>query len=146
MNEVKILRAVNHPNIIKLEEVIDCPDTLFIVMELCQGGHLLDKMLKEVRLKEATSRTYFQQLASAVDYLHSQNICHRDLKLENILLCSTDEDNPVLKITDMGLSKIVDESLLKTFCGTQSYLAPEVIRSGLGSGKKEYTLKARVAV
>ena len=58
-----------------------------------------------------------------------RNICHRDLKPENILLCSQDDQNPVIKITDMGLSKLVDlGSILKTMCGTPQYIAPEIIK------------------
>ena len=64
-----------------------------------------------------------------MEYLHSKTICHRDLKPENILLCSQDDKNPGVKITDMGLSKLVDlGTFLKTFCGTPKYIAPEVIQ------------------
>ena len=62
------------------------------------------------------------------EYLHSKDIVYRDLKPENILLCSLDDKNPVIKITDMGLSKLVDlGSVLKTMCGTPQYIAPEII-------------------
>jgi len=68
-----------------------------------------------------------------------KNICHRDLKPENILLCSQDDQNPVIKITDMGLSKLVDlGSILKTMCGTPQYIAPEIIK---GQEKEAYSLK-----
>ena len=65
------------------------------------------------------------------------------MKPENILLCSVDDNNPVVKITDMGLSKLVDQTLLKTFCGTPQYLAPEVLLTGSGVGQRQmdYTLK-----
>ena len=78
-----------------------------------------------------------------MQYLHSKKICHRDLKPENILLCSLDDKNPVIKITDMGLSKLVDlGTVLKTFCGTPQYIAPEVIKgSSVFGGPKPYSLK-----
>jgi len=138
-NEVKILQAVNHPNIIKLEDVVDCENFLFIVLELAEGGELFEKMTRKVRLDEASSKLIFYQLSSAIDYLHSTNICHRDLKPENVLLSTEDDNNPLVKITDMGLSKLVDETILKTFCGTEQYMAPEMWKS---QGRHEvYTLK-----
>ena len=70
----------------------------------------------------------------------SQNICHRDLKPENVLLCSVDDSNPIVKITDMGLSKLVNGTVLKTFCGTPQYIAPEVVTSN-GLTDSSYTLK-----
>lgn len=128
LNEVKVLRAVNHPCIIRLEDVIDTDDRLYIVLELADGGELFDKIIEKTRLNEFEAKLHFYQMVSAIEYLHSHSIAHRDLKPENILLCSDDDANPVIKITDMGLSKLVDtDSLLKTFCGTPQYLAPEVL-------------------
>jgi len=139
MNEVKILQSVSHPNIINLEDVIDTKDFLYIILELAEGGELFDKIIEKSRLNEAEAKLYFYQMASAISYLHSKNICHRDLKPENILLCSQDDKNPVIKITDMGLSKLVDlGSILKTMCGTPQYIAPEIIT---GHEKEAYSLK-----
>lgn len=75
-------------------------------------------------------------------YLHSKNICHRDLKPENVLICSADDHNPVIKITDMGLSKLVDlGTVLKTFCGTPQYIAPEIVEGAGMPDIKTYSLK-----
>ena len=93
-------------------------------------------------MDENTAKVHFKQLASAVEYLHSRKICHRDLKLENVLLASLDDKNPVLKITDMGLSKLLEDTVLKTFCGTRGYLAPEIVKGISGLGEREpYTVK-----
>jgi len=130
LNEVRILRAVDHPCVIRMEDVVDTEHFLYIVLELAEGGELFDKIVQKTRLNESEAKLVFYQLASAIDYLHSVNVAHRDLKPENILLCSSDDSKPLVKITDMGLSKLVDiESKLKTFCGTPQYLAPEVLMS-----------------
>ena len=77
-------------------------------------------------LEESLAKLYFQQMSSAISYLHDRKICHRDLKPENILLCSSEDQDPVLKLTDLGLSKLVDQTILKTFCGTEVFMAPEM--------------------
>jgi len=143
LNEVKILKSVSHPNVINLVDVIDTPDYLYIVLELAEGGELFDKIIEKTRFNESEAKLHFYQMASAMQYLHSKKICHRDLKPENILLCSLDDKNPVIKITDMGLSKLVDlGTVLKTFCGTPQYIAPEVIKgSSVFGGPKPYSLK-----
>ena len=92
-------------------------------------------------MEESLARTYFKQMAEAISYLHSRQICHRDLKPENVLLCSSQDQSPVLKLTDLGLSKLVDQTILKTFCGTKIYMAPEMWNKA-GKGLVEvYTLK-----
>ena len=130
MNEIELLRAVDHPCIIRLEEVIDSPENVFIVLELAQGGELFDKIVNKMNGKfdEREAKLHFYQILSAVKYMHDKNIAHRDLKPENILLCSRDDENPIIKVTDLGLSKFVDmHTHLKTFCGTPQYLAPEIL-------------------
>jgi len=132
LNEVRILKAIDHPCVIRLEDVVDTEQYLYIILELADGGELFDKIVEKTKLDEDEAKLMFYQLASAISYLHSKNIAHRDLKPENILLCSDDDKKPLCKITDMGLSKLVDleaQSKLKTFCGTPQYLAPEVLTS-----------------
>ena len=154
MNEVRILRKIKHPSIINLEDVIDSPDSLFIVLELAEGGALLEKIKDGKKLDEFEAKLHFYQIASGIQYLHSKNICHRDLKPENVLLCTLDDSRPVVKITDMGMAKLFKPLIselcgilnvnigtdLKTFCGTPNYQAPEVIKMA-SSSFASYTLK-----
>ena len=109
--------------------MIETDISLYIILELADGGELFDKILEKVKFSEKEAKIHFYQMVSAVKYLHKKNIAHRDLKPENILL-SNDDSNPLIKISDMGLSKLVDHAtFLQTFCGTPQYLAPEVLIS-----------------
>ncbi|XP_046579376.1 serine/threonine-protein kinase Chk2-like [Haliotis rubra] len=133
MSEVKILKALKHPCIIRIEDLIDNPDTLYILLELVEGGELFDRVVSVGQFDEPTAKLLFYQMVAACKYLHDQGITHRDLKPENILLAS-DSNDTVIKVTDFGLSKFVDAgSLMKTFCGTPTYLAPEILITA-GSG------------
>lgn len=141
LNEARILQSVDHPCIIRLEDVIDTEDSLFIVLELAEGGELFDKIIEKTKFNEAEAKLHFYQIASAIQYMHKKNICHRDLKPENVLLCSLDDLRPVVKITDMGLSKLVDlGTVLRTYCGTPGYLAPEILLT-YGLPNSAYDLK-----
>ncbi|XP_054851982.1 serine/threonine-protein kinase Chk2 isoform X2 [Eublepharis macularius] len=131
--EVEILKKVNHPCLIKIIDFFEGED-FYIVLELMEGGELFDRVLHPPRLSEATCKFYFYQMLLAVQYLHERGIIHRDLKLENVLLSSS-EENCLIKITDFGQSKIVGEtSLMQTLCGTPNYLAPEVLNSAGTAG------------
>ncbi|XP_062943813.1 serine/threonine-protein kinase Chk2 [Cynocephalus volans] len=126
--EIEILKKLNHPCIIKIKNFFDAED-YYIVLELMEGGELFDKVVGNKRLKETTCKLYFYQMLLAVQYLHENGIIHRDLKPENVLLSSQKEDC-LIKITDFGQSKILGEtSLMRTLCGTPTYLAPEVLLS-----------------
>ncbi|XP_048198677.1 serine/threonine-protein kinase Chk2 [Perognathus longimembris pacificus] len=126
--EIEILKKLNHPCIIKIKNFFDAED-YYIVLELMEGGELFDRVVGNKRLREATCKLYFYQMLLAVQYLHENGIIHRDLKPENVLLSSQEEDC-IIKITDFGQSKILGEtSLMRTLCGTPTYLAPEVLLS-----------------
>ncbi|XP_069817386.1 serine/threonine-protein kinase Chk2 isoform X2 [Dendropsophus ebraccatus] len=133
--EIEILKKINHPCLIKIEDFIDTNDYFYIVLELMEGGELYEWVAKHnTAPKESTVKLYFYQMLLAVQYLHDNGIIHRDLKLENVLLSSATEDECCIKITDFGQSKIVGEtSLMRTLCGTPTYLAPEVL-STAGTG------------
>ncbi|VDM35487.1 unnamed protein product [Hydatigera taeniaeformis] len=136
LTEVEILKKLNHPCIVKIHDVIETEDTLFIVLELVEGGELFDRILNSGHLSEDDSKFFFLQILMATKYLHDNGITHRDLKPENILLTGK-SNRCLIKITDFGLSKIVnDNTMLRTFCGTPTYLAPEVL---LTAGNGTYT-------
>jgi len=127
--ETDILRRVDHPNIIKLEEMIEAENKLYFVMELVTGGELFDRIVEKGSYSEDDAKVLVRKIVSAISYLHGMNIAHRDLKPENLLVKSVEDDTDV-KIADFGLSKIIDETkLMQTACGTPGYVAPEVLNA-----------------
>ncbi|KER22734.1 hypothetical protein T265_09218 [Opisthorchis viverrini] len=132
-SEVDILMKLAHPCIIYIYDVIDTDEALYMILELVEGGELFDRIVQLGQLSEQDAKFLFLQMAIAVGYLHEHGITHRDLKPENILL-TNNQNRCLIKVTDFGLSKLVDgNTMLRTFCGTPTYLAPEVLRTA-GSG------------
>lgn len=82
MNEVSLLKKIDHPCIIKLEDVIEQPNHIYIILEYADGGELFDKIIEKTKLSESEAKLHFYQMLSAIKYLHSENIAHRDLKPE----------------------------------------------------------------
>ncbi|XP_076283296.1 ovarian-specific serine/threonine-protein kinase Lok [Lasioglossum baleicum] len=133
MNEVKILKALKHPCVIRMEDIVDTPKAVYIVLELMEGGELFERIKSRGKLSEKNAKLIFYQVVLAVSYLHDSGITHRDLKPENILLASP-SDTTLAKVSDFGLSKLVDaQTMMKTFCGTPMYVAPEIL-SNIGRG------------
>uniref|UniRef100_A0A7N8XTX9 MAP/microtubule affinity-regulating kinase 3 n=1 Tax=Mastacembelus armatus TaxID=205130 RepID=A0A7N8XTX9_9TELE len=123
--EVRIMKILNHPNIVKLFEVIETEKTLYLVMEYASGGEVFDYLVAHGRMKEKEARSKFRQIVSAVQYCHQRRIVHRDLKAENLLL---DADMNI-KIADFGFSnEFTLGSKLDTFCGSPPYAAPELFQ------------------
>ncbi|XP_031428105.1 serine/threonine-protein kinase MARK2 isoform X2 [Clupea harengus] len=123
--EVRIMKQLNHPNIVKLFEVIETEKTLYLIMEYASGGEVFDFLVAHGRMKEKEARVKFRQIISAVQYCHQKCIVHRDLKAENLLL---DADMNI-KIADFGFSnKFTMGSKLDTFCGSPPYAAPELFQ------------------
>ncbi|KAF5803097.1 putative protein kinase CAMK-CAMKL-CHK1 family [Helianthus annuus] len=129
--EIAAMRRLNHPNIVRMHEVLANQKKIYFVLEFAEGGDLFSKVAK-CRFSEDLSRKYFQQLISAVGYCHSRGVYHRDLKLENLLL----DEKWNLKVTDFGLSAVThrrrspsasSDGLLHTMCGTPAYVAPEIL-------------------
>jgi serine kinase len=121
--EVKALRMIVHDNVIKCYDVIDTDDALYIVMEIADGGDVLDYINKRTRLTESVARLLFHDLLSGVEHCHTMSIVHRDLKCENLLL----SNRMILKISDFGFARELDGKNLETYCGSYAYAAPEVI-------------------
>eukprot|EP01095_Lingulamoeba_sp_RSL-Kostka_P014432 TRINITY_DN62_c0_g1_i2.p1 TRINITY_DN62_c0_g1~~TRINITY_DN62_c0_g1_i2.p1 ORF type:complete len:337 (-),score=134.15 TRINITY_DN62_c0_g1_i2:105-1115(-) len=124
--EIKIMKKVNHPNILKLFEVFEDDEEFFLVMELVDGKELFDKIVEKGQYSEQDAANIVRQIVSAVDYLHANGIAHRDLKPEN-LLSAGDEEEEKIKIADFGFSKNFGEEKLMTSCGSPGYVAPEVL-------------------
>jgi len=123
--EVRIMKILDHPNIVKLFEVIETEKTLYLVMEYASGGEVFDYLVAHGRMKEKEARAKFRQIVSAVQYCHQKHIVHRDLKAENLLL----DGDMHIKIADFGFSnEFVPGSKLDTFCGSPPYAAPELFQ------------------
>jgi serine/threonine protein kinase len=126
VREVAILRQIRHPNVVQYKDLYEGDTYVYLVLEYAEGGELFHKIRNGVSEPEA--RTLFTQLLKAVNYLHNQSIAHRDLKPENILL----DGQGNIKISDFGLARF-DATHMQSLCGTPHYVAPEVIRLGLGN-------------
>ncbi|KAG5838864.1 hypothetical protein ANANG_G00228170 [Anguilla anguilla] len=126
-NEIAVLRKVHHENIVSLEETFETPAKLYLVMPLVTGGELLGRILERGSYAENDARPVIQQVLDAVRYLHQLGIVHRDLKPENLLYESPREDSRIL-ISDFGLSKMEEQGVLSTACGTPAYVAPEFLQ------------------
>uniref|UniRef100_A0A6E8VFN2 Protein kinase domain-containing protein n=1 Tax=Anopheles coluzzii TaxID=1518534 RepID=A0A6E8VFN2_ANOCL len=123
--EVQIMSSVQHPNIIHIYEVFENREKMVLVMEFAAGGELYDYLSERKVLAEEEARRIFRQVSTAIYYCHKHKICHRDLKLENILL----DEHGNAKIADFGLSNVFDEQrLLATFCGSPLYASPEIVK------------------
>ncbi|KAB7507726.1 Serine/threonine-protein kinase MARK2 [Armadillidium nasatum] len=123
--EVRIMKILDHPNIVKLFQVIETEKTLYLVMEYASGGEVFDYLVFHGRMKEKEARAKFRQIVSAVQYCHQKNIIHRDLKAENLLL----DSEMVIKIADFGFSnEFTPGNKLDTFCGSPPYAAPELFQ------------------
>ncbi|XP_041445096.1 microtubule affinity regulating kinase 2 L homeolog isoform X6 [Xenopus laevis] len=123
--EVRIMKVLNHPNIVKLFEVIETEKTLYLIMEYASGGEVFDYLVAHGRMKEKEARAKFRQIVSAVQYCHQKLIVHRDLKAENLLL----DSDMNIKIADFGFSnEFTFGNKLDTFCGSPPYAAPELFQ------------------
>lgn len=126
MKEVNLLLKLRHSTVVKNYETIETQKHIIIVMELCAGGDLLNYVRKRRRLKEPTAQKIFKQIIDGLSYIHSKNIAHRDIKLDNILL----DGKGNVKIADFGVSRQIQEGqMMREQCGTPAYIAPEILRN-----------------
>lgn len=122
----RCMRLVQHPNVVRLYEVIDTPTTLYLVMELAEGGDLYDYILRhEGGVAEGTAKRHFAQIVRAVAYCHQLHVVHRDLKPENVVFFP---QQGAVKLTDFGFSNLFQPGMmLATSCGSLAYSAPEIL-------------------
>ncbi|KAI9296578.1 Pkinase-domain-containing protein [Neoconidiobolus thromboides FSU 785] len=123
--ELRLLPLLDHPNIVKVYEVIEDEERYMIVMEHISGGELFQYIVKNRRVNERESRYFFRQIVSALQYCHHNSIIHRDMKPENLLLDSKMQ----IKLIDFGFASFYHpEGTLSTFCGSPYYASPEMVR------------------
>ena len=130
LNEINILRTMDHPGILKIFEFYSNQQSYSIVTELCPGGELFQQIIDKGPFTEKYSAYVMYQIFSAVNYCHKMHIVHRDLKPENILIVNKDKDGfPTIKICDFGTSKIFEKGAVqRKLVGSSYYIAPEVLK------------------
>lgn len=138
VREIDAMRRLqNHPNILRIHEVLATKTKIYLIVDYAGGGELFAKISRRGRLPESLARRYFQQLVSALLFCHRNGVAHRDLKPQNLLL---DADGN-LKVSDFGLSALPEQlknGLLHTACGTPAYTAPEILcRIGYDGSKAD---------
>lgn len=138
VREIDAMRRLqNHPNILKIHEVLATKTKIYLIVDLAGGGELFYKLSRRGKFSESLARRYFQQLVSALCFCHKNGVAHRDLKPQNLLL---DADGN-LKVSDFGLSALPEQlknGLLHTACGTPAYTAPEILgRIGYDGSKAD---------
>ncbi|KAE8684793.1 Kinase superfamily protein isoform 2 [Hibiscus syriacus] len=128
MSEIFILKRINHPNIIRLHDIIEVPGKIHLVLDYCKGGDLSMFITRHGNVPEATAKHFMQQLAAGLQVLRDNNLIHRDLKPQNLLL-STNDGSAVLKIADFGFARSLQpRGLAETLCGSPLYMAPEIMQ------------------
>ncbi|XP_048748028.1 SNF-related serine/threonine-protein kinase-like isoform X4 [Ostrea edulis] len=124
--EVRCMKLVQHPNVVRLYEVIDTQTKLYLILELGDGGDMYDYIMKHDKgLPEDVARRYFRQIVEAISYCHKLHVVHRDLKPENVVFF---EKLGIVKLTDFGFSNMFNPGKkLETSCGSLAYSAPEIL-------------------
>ncbi|CAD8116784.1 unnamed protein product [Paramecium sonneborni] len=127
LNEMQVMRKLNHPNIVKLHEVHETTNSVYFVVDIITGGELLQRVRETGFLPAETLQKLAYNLLSALNHLHTYKIAHRDLKPENLLLRSN-ENNYDIILADFGLAaQLIDDNILFKRCGTPGFVAPEIL-------------------
>ncbi|CDU16485.1 CAMK/CDPK protein kinase [Plasmodium yoelii 17X] len=126
--EIDIMKNLDHPNVIKLLETFEDEEQIYLIMDLCTGGELFDKIIKKGSFVEMYASFIMKQIFSVLNYLHIRNICHRDIKPENFLFYDKSTES-LIKIIDFGLAAYFNDIdyEMKTKAGTPYYVAPQVL-------------------
>jgi len=140
--EIAVMKMMDHPNICKLFETFEDARNVYLVMELCEGGELFDRIIELNRMTERQAAIVMQNMFRALFYMHSVSVCHRDLKPENFLF--TDKkpvEEATLKLIDFGLARgFKKNEILRTKAGTPFYVAPEVLTGKYGESSDLWSL------
>jgi len=123
--EISIMKKLQHPGIVQLKDTFETDTTLYLVLELVDGGELFDQIVDRGNYSEADAAAVIRQVLEATAFMHSKGIAHRDLKPENLLVCGPKKET--VKLADFGLSKDEGTGNLQTASGTPGYVAPEVL-------------------
>ena len=131
--EIEILKKLDHPNIVKLYEVFESENSLYLIMEECFGGELFERIWKRIQANDMYTEkgvcSLIRQIIGTIEYCHNNGIVHRDLKPENLLFLNegNEENNPI-KIVDFGLSQYINlRQSLNSKVGSSLYVSPEVL-------------------
>lgn len=129
MNEINLMKKLDHPNILKIYEVYETKHSIYLVIELLEGGEIIKRIKDKTKLQHQDIARIMRSILSSLDHIHSKNIMHRDLKPENILLRKKN-DLFNLVIADFGLAtetKIPVSQIFFKRCGTPGFVAPEIL-------------------
>jgi calcium-dependent protein kinase len=128
LNELEVLEKADHPNITRVFELLEDNRHYFVIMELCSGGNLLEKVIERQRITEKIAADIILQILLALNYMHSQKMMHRDLKPENMLVQDyQDSDRINIKLTDFGFATVFKKGeKLDLALGSPLYMAPEL--------------------
>ena len=125
-HEINLMKNLRHSSVVKLLDTFETKNYILIVMENISGGDLLSFVKKRTKLNEKICKFIFKQLLQAIKYIHSNNIIHRDIKLDNVLI----DLNNNIKLCDFGVGKMIHEGeVLTDQCGTPAYIAPEILQN-----------------
>ncbi|KAK4876387.1 hypothetical protein RN001_012809 [Aquatica leii] len=128
--EINIISVINHPNIVAVSNIVEINQIIYIFMDYCKHGDLLEYIRQNGVVSQTKAKIYFRQIVDAVQYLHNRNIAHRDLKCENVFLT----DNNKVKLGDFGFARVCIDKLTgskvfsSTYCGSAAYAAPEILK------------------
>ncbi|CAG0924444.1 unnamed protein product, partial [Notodromas monacha] len=128
--ELAISKSINHQNLVRARQVVDLGEMVFVFMDYCPQGDLLEHIQKHGPILEKDSKYMFWQILQAMKYLHGKGIAHRDIKCENVLM----HQNSTVKLTDFGFARgyvnrvTGQPALSRTFCGSMAYAAPEILQ------------------